>query len=105
MNTSFHSFLFIIPAEFFSDAGQKVTPYEVNVRYALHWNKKVDVEAYYIKPGMAKHIVNWDKLEEQMQLAAENNSKQYRVLGDKWGRAASNDPHELLYAEQHQQIK
>jgi hypothetical protein len=82
MNTKHLSFLFPIPDWHFSAAVKIVTPYVINVRYTLHWNKKVDVEAYYIKPGMAQHIINWTKLEQEIQDAAENNSKQYRLPGD-----------------------
>jgi hypothetical protein len=82
MNTKHLSFLFNIPDEFFSPKADIPRPREVNVCYTLYWNKKVEVDAYYLTPGMAKLIVNWQGLEDEMQKAAENNSKQYRAPGD-----------------------
>lgn len=75
MHTSHHSFLFTIPTDFFNASVKVITPYEVNVRYSLDFMGRVELEAYYVKPGMAKRIVGWDELEKQMLAAAEHNSK------------------------------
>lgn len=53
----------------------------IHVQYSLHWNKKVTLDGYTMKPGIAGQITDWVKLEEQMQLATENNSKNYRRPG------------------------
>jgi hypothetical protein len=100
MNTKHLSFLFNIPDEFFSPDADLPRPREINVCYSLHWNKKVDVDAYYLKPGMAKHIVNWQGLEDQMQKAAENNSKLYKLPGQYGGikmRPEGLDPYQDIH--------
>jgi hypothetical protein len=77
------SFLYPIPRHHFKD-GSKVTHLiEINVHYALYWNRKVEVEGYVITPGTAKHINDWDKLEEEIKAAAEHNSKRYRAPGER----------------------
>lgn len=85
MNTKYLSFLFIIPNRHFNAAYKITVPFEINVHYSLHWNKKVDVLTLGIKPGMAKMINDWERLEQEIQDAAENNSKQYRVPGEYGG--------------------
>lgn len=54
----------------------------IHVQYSLHWNKRVTLDGYTMKPGIAGQIKDWVKLEEELQHAAENNSKQYRKPGD-----------------------
>lgn len=80
VSKKYFSFLFPVPVEFMPSV-KVITQYEINVRYSLHWNKKVELEAYTLKTGMAKHITDFQKLEDQMLAAAENNSKQYRAPG------------------------
>jgi hypothetical protein len=94
------SFQFIIPNEFFNISVKVTVPYEITVRYALHWNKKVDLEGYTIKPGMAKWITNWQGMEDQMQAAAENNSKLYKLPGQYGGikmRPEGLDPYQDIH--------
>jgi hypothetical protein len=98
------SFQFIIPNEFFNSSVRVTVPYEINICYSLHWNRKVVIDAYYLKPGMAKLIVNWQGLEDQMQAAAENNSKLYKAPGQHKGgymRPEGLDP----YQDMHDQWK
>lgn len=83
MNHTKHlSFLFPVPAEFFNPCVKVTKPFEINVRYTLDWRGVVALEGYTVTPGMCKWIVGWEQLEDQMQAAAENNSKQYRRPGD-----------------------
>lgn len=75
MNLKHLSFLYPVPRHHFKD-GSKVTHLiEINVHYALYWNRKVEVEGYVITPGTAKHIQDWDKLEEEIKAAAEHNAE------------------------------
>jgi hypothetical protein len=98
-NTKYFSFLFTIPNWHFSPAVKITIPFEINVRYALHWNKKVEVEAFYLKPGMAKLIDDWEKLEQEIQDAAENNNKQYLAPGQLRGRRPQPQPGEDPYLD------
>lgn len=75
------SFIYMVPVEFFSPAVKVIKQYGINVRYTLDWRGVVALDDYNVVPGMAKHIVNWQGLEDQMLKAAENNSKQYRKPG------------------------
>jgi hypothetical protein len=54
----------------------------VHVQYSLHWNKKVTLDGYSMKPGIAVQIKDWNRLESDLQLAAENNSEGHRLPGD-----------------------
>jgi hypothetical protein len=105
MNTKFLSFEFTIPNWHINPAYKVTVPFVINVHYAFHWNKKVDVQAFYVKPGMGKLIVNWEKLEEEIRLAAENNSKMYKVPGEGGGFKYETDPLRILELEERQIIK
>lgn len=81
-HTKYLSFLFPVPEKYFSSAVKVVKPFEINVHYSYDWRGVVNIERYSITMGMAQHIVKWNELEEELKLAAENNSKQYRKPGD-----------------------
>lgn len=96
MNTKFLSFLFPVPGYFFSDAVKVITPYTINVHYSLHYNKRVVVERYSLLPGMAQHIIGWEKLESEILLAAENNAEQYRRPGDWMSNVVPDNIHPVF---------
>jgi hypothetical protein len=58
----------------------------IHVQYSLHWNKKVTLDGYSMKPGIAVQIKDWNRLESDLQLAAENNSEGHRLPGDFMGK-------------------
>lgn len=97
-HTKHLSFLFPVDTKFFSEAVRIVTQYEINVHYTLDWRGVVLVQGYTIKPGMACHIIKWEELEDQIQLAAENNSKQYRRPGE-WMSRQIPQPFEKSFYE------
>jgi hypothetical protein len=67
---------FTVPSEYFSSSCEVKVPYTIVIRYTISWDHKALIEAFSMKPGMAKHIVNWDKLELEMQVAANEDAKQ-----------------------------
>lgn len=95
-HTKHLSFLFYVPLEFFSPAVKVTQQYAINVRYTLDYRKEVVLDDYNVKPGMAKHIVNWEKLEEQMLEAAKNNARNYRVPN---GQGYFHTPYNPMYNE------
>lgn len=80
-HTKHLSFLFPVPSAFFNNCVKVVKPYEINIHYTLDWRGVVNIEGYAVTPGMCRWIADWVKLEEQMQYAAEHNSKLYRRPG------------------------
>lgn len=76
-HTKHLSFLFPVPATYFNSSVVVKKPFEINVHYTLDWRGVVKVERYTITPGMAKHIIKWDELEEELNKAAEHNALQF----------------------------
>lgn len=80
-HTKHLSFTFPVDLIFLTEWTKPQLP-EINVHYTLDWRGVVNIEGYTVTPGMCRWITDWVKLEEQMQYAAENNSKLYRRPGD-----------------------
>lgn len=78
---------------------------EVYIGYQLWYNKKVVVIRLQLDPGVGKNIKDWDRLEKDVQLAAENNSKSKIVPGQERSRRVDTDPQKVLEREQHASIK
>ena len=101
MYTKQLNFLFLVDPSFMPNV--KVTvQYTINVRYTLDRTGKVTLNDYNVKPGMAQYINNWEKLEEEMLKAAENNSKDYRRPGQGGRAYMEQDPSKVLELEQRQ---
>lgn len=81
MHTKHFSFIFPIP-DFYMSSVKVIQQVEANIHYSLDHNGKVDVEGVTLKPGIAQYVDNWPRLEAEIKVAAEHNSKQYRRPGD-----------------------
>jgi hypothetical protein len=80
----------------------------VHVQYSLHWNKKVTLDGYSMKPGIAVQIKDWNRLESDLQLAAENNSEGHRLPGDHRGgrmRPEGKDAYQDIHDRWKQETK
>lgn len=104
-HTKHLSFLFTVPNELFSSAVKIITPYTVNVRYTLNYKGEVELNDYNVKPGMAQHIDNWERLEEQMLEAAKNNAKSYNIPNGKGYFKAMPQPGEDPYWDAQMSLK
>lgn len=99
-HTKQFTFLFLVDPLYMPNVKVK-TQYEINVVYTLDYRGRVEVIGYTVKPGMAQHIHNWDRLELEMKEAAENNSKGKVKPGDYRGhmRPEGANPYEDISDE------
>lgn len=79
--------------------------YLINVTYKLYWNKKVEVIGIGFKPELLTLITNPTQLVEDIQTAAEADSKRYAIPGLERAGRIDQDPREVMERENQQVYK